>query len=435
MKDEKINNKTVKKTTTTSSVNANEEQVASKAKQKKENWFIQNCIQKTPLAFMLVTSTVVFTIAGGVYGFAKDGKLDVKMNKPMFASLTSLVNGLSDKKEENPYEFAEGEIDELIEEITADLPEEEGEIEQEQIGKEEETSYVTEFIKQKKIKVDSPYYSDPGLKALTTDYPYDTVGNEYFDDALFIGDSRIEGMSLYSTIKNATFYAKQGTTIYKILGEKIVDMNIDGKDKKVSVAKALKEKKFAKVYIMLGINELGYKTSEEFGEEYQKVVNVIKKLQPDAKIFVMAIMNVTEAYHKAEPVYNNVNINSKNVQIAKIADGKRVFYLDVNEAVCDKNGFVKSKYAWDGVHLKAEYYVLIDEFLKKHAIENNIKKESDNKEKKDKKENSDDKKEATDGNKSEETTKVNEETTKINEETTKINEETTKEKASQKEGE
>lgn len=370
MKDERIENNTIKD----SSVQKQEQH----GKYNKKKKMIAKFIRKSPLAFMIVSTTIIFSVAGAGYSLANDGKVEIGLKKPMVSSLATMINSIGKEKEKNQYEFDEGEMNALIEEITKDLPEEDdkGIVEKEDVAPdEEETGYITEFVKKKKVDVDSPYYSDPGLKALTTAYPYDTVSDEYFDDAVFIGDSRIEGMSLYSELRNAEFYAKQGTTIYKILGEKIVEMEVNGKNKKVTVAKALKEKKYAKIYLMLGINELGYKTSEDFGEEYAKVVNVIKKLQPDAKIFVLSIMNVTEEYDKSNDVYNNLNINSKNVQIAKTADGKNVFYLDVNEAVCDKKGYVKKEYAWDGVHLKAEYYTLLDDFFKTHAIENNIQQE------------------------------------------------------------
>ena len=66
-------------------------------------------------------------------------------------------------------------------------------------------------------------------------------------------------------------------------------------------------------------------------------------------------MKVTAEKNK-DAVYNNENINAKNVAIAKIAandGGKTIFYLDVNENVLDKKGNLKEKYTWDGIHLQS----------------------------------------------------------------------------------
>ena len=172
---------------------------------------------RCPLAMLLVLSIGVLTIVGACYSVVKGKIPEIAEDKPIFASLFLSEAGGGNSEEENPYEFeTEEEID--IPELTTEEPvtNKKGEIE---TSKESET-YVTEFVKKKKVSENSPYYDDPGLTALTTDYPYSEVDKSYFDDALFIGDSRIEGMKLYSSLNNATYWSKEGTTIYKILSEK-----------------------------------------------------------------------------------------------------------------------------------------------------------------------------------------------------------------------
>ena len=39
-------------------------------------------------------------------------------------------------------------------------------------------------------------------------------GREYFDDALFIGDSRTEGIRDYGTLKNAQYFCHRGLSSY-----------------------------------------------------------------------------------------------------------------------------------------------------------------------------------------------------------------------------
>lgn len=330
---------------------------------KKTKKIIIRWIKGCPLAVLLVGSTVVLSVFGLVHNIVSGQRVELGVDKPLFASV--IVPQGDDGTLDNMYEY---EFPEEEEEEFSELPTEAVKV----IGddkQEEETGYPTEFVKKKKVKEKSGYYKDPGVTALTTDYPYIEVGEEYFDDALFIGDSRIEGLKIYSGLDNATFYSKEGTTIYKILAEKMVEMKIDGKKKDVTIVKALKEKTFSKIYIMLGINELGYKTTEDFAAKYKEVVDKLRILQPDAKIFVFGIMNVTNEYSNENDVINNENINAKNVAIAKLADGKDVFYLDVNPEISDSNKALNKKYSWDGVHLKAEYYSLWVDFLKKHGME------------------------------------------------------------------
>ena len=54
---------------------------------------------------------------------------------------------------------------------------------------------------------------------------YHTVDDSYFDDAVFIGDSRTVGMYEYGGLeKTSTFYASTGLTIYKMFDSAIVSV-------------------------------------------------------------------------------------------------------------------------------------------------------------------------------------------------------------------
>lgn len=183
---------------------------------------------------------------------------------------------------------------------------------------------------------------------------------EYLADTLFIGDSRTASLKEYAGWDTAHFYVKYGLTIWDVLDEKIAEY--DGE--KISVEEALQKEKFGKIYIMLGINELGRGTPETFAEQYGKVVERIKKLQPDAVIVVEAIMHVT-AEKDAEKTYiNNEEINARNAQIKQMAENAGVEWLDVNPATDDEEtGCLMSAYSFDGVHLKVKYLDVWKEFI------------------------------------------------------------------------
>ena len=54
--------------------------------------------------------------------------------------------------------------------------------------------------------------------------------------------------------------------------------------------------------------------------------------------------------------------------MSQLADGEKIFYLDVNQAVCDEDGGLVKDYTSDGVHLKAKYITLWEEYLKDNAV-------------------------------------------------------------------
>lgn len=196
--------------------------------------------------------------------------------------------------------------------------------------------------------------------------PFTQVDRSYFDDALFIGDSRMVGLSEYSGLDNATFYAEVGLTIYSLFDDPIVPL-ADGS--MGTLEQGLKEKQFGKIYLMVGINELGTGTRERFLQTYADAVNKIRAMQPDALIFVQGILYVTQERSESDAYINNPNIKVRNEDIATLADGWNVFYIDVNDLYSDGNGNLSKEYTFDNAHLKAACYGAWTDFLLSHGIE------------------------------------------------------------------
>ncbi|MBM6828550.1 hypothetical protein H9X85_02735 [Anaerotignum lactatifermentans] len=196
--------------------------------------------------------------------------------------------------------------------------------------------------------------------------PFVSVDRSYFDDALFIGDSRMVGLSEYSGLDNATYYAEVGLTIYSLFDDPIVPL-ADGS--MGTLDQGLKEKQFGKIYLMVGINELGTGTRERFLQTYTEAVNRIRAMQPDAIIFVQGILYVTQERSDSDAYINNPNIKVRNEDISTLADGWNIFYLDVNDLYSDGNGNLSKEYTFDNAHLKAACYGAWTDFLLSHGIE------------------------------------------------------------------
>lgn len=198
-------------------------------------------------------------------------------------------------------------------------------------------------------------------------YDFSQVDLSYMDDALFIGDSRTKGLMAYSQIsEHATFYCQTSLTIFDLFKRSKAFIREDGEKK--TLEQALGEHRFGKIYLMLGINELGTGTPEYFFEEYASAVMKIRQMQPDAIIFVQSIMHVAEQKNASDPIFNNFNIEVRNVELQTLADDRNIFYLDVNEVVCDENGNLFEGWTYDQIHLKAKHYPLWEEYLLQHGI-------------------------------------------------------------------
>lgn len=197
---------------------------------------------------------------------------------------------------------------------------------------------------------------------------YISVDDSYFDDALFIGDSRMVGLSQYcqDIDARATFYAKKSLSIYNIRDDKWIETE-DGDE--ISLAEALETNHFSKIYIMVGINELGRGNENDFRQAYQDVINQIQSAEPDAYIFINSIMHVSKEKNETDGLYNNTNINLRNDAIKSLEDKQNIFYLNINEAVDDEEGNLDAETTTDGVHLKGACYEPWHEYLLSHGVE------------------------------------------------------------------
>ncbi|MBE5913206.1 MAG: hypothetical protein E7274_03985 [Pseudobutyrivibrio ruminis] len=197
---------------------------------------------------------------------------------------------------------------------------------------------------------------------------YISVDDSYFDDALFIGDSRMVGLSQYcqDIDARATFYAKKSLSIYNIRDDKWIETE-DGDE--ISLAEALETNHFSKIYIMVGINELGRGDENDFRQAYQDVINQIQSAEPDAYIFINSIMHVSKEKNETDELYNNINIDLRNDAIKLLEDKQNIFYLNINEAVDDEEGNLDAETTTDGVHLKGACYEPWHEYLLSHGVE------------------------------------------------------------------
>lgn len=189
---------------------------------------------------------------------------------------------------------------------------------------------------------------------------FQRVEMDYLDDALFIGDSRTSTLYEYAGWENTDFFVKYGQSVWEVW-----DSEIEGR----TLEQMLTEKKYGKIYIMLGINELGTGTAQSFREQFKNVVEQIRQLQPDAVIFVEAIIHVTPGKDAENTYINNQEINARNEELKTLADNKTIFYIDVNEVMDGPGtGKLNEDYTFDGVHLKVKYIDVWQEFLLNHGI-------------------------------------------------------------------
>ncbi len=338
-------------------------------------------IKKCPLTFSIIIAFIAVNVCGCIAIYKKIIPFDISMTHPVVASVFEYV---SDKTSNTEFIYDETPIepidslykpDEDNNVLNTTVSDEENNEESKGDKEQDDEMYAQESEKDsnygKVVYTErisspprSPYYDEVNIKASSTQFDYSTVDKEYFSNTLFIGDSRIEGLCRYGGIDTASYCFKSGVSVWDIREQSLFDGNFN----KTTLDNALNLQKFDYIYIMIGINELGRGTPTSYANQYKEDIKYITQCQPEATIIIMGILGITQEYSGNSDVYNNDNVNARNVSISYLSNGTDVFYLDVNDSVCDSQGAIIEEYSRDGIHLKAEYYTLWADYLCSHAI-------------------------------------------------------------------
>lgn len=178
----------------------------------------------------------------------------------------------------------------------------------------------------------------------------DGVPVKWYNETLFIGESRTEGLKVYARSGNAEYFSKVSMSVYNYDNG---NFNCGDKNFPVqSLDSLLKTRKYRHIIVQLGINECGY-GRESLKKQYKSLVDKIRSYQPGAKIILQGIIAVAKkALAKRPDTFKPQNIDAVNKQvIASLANGTDIFYIDVNYAFTDETGMLRDEYSpTDGIH-------------------------------------------------------------------------------------
>lgn len=194
--------------------------------------------------------------------------------------------------------------------------------------------------------------------------PGNVTDNRYFDTALLIGDSRTEGLALYTGVSNLDAFFSKGLTIEKVMTEPVVTMD-DGSV--VTVLEALEKQRYESIYISFGINELGWAYDYLFIDYYKEFIDAIREVEDDAVIYVENILPVSAELSATDPILTNERVESYNSLLKQMCqDYGNVIYLDVASSV-EQDGALPADASTDGVHCNKDYCLKWLDYIKNNV--------------------------------------------------------------------
>lgn len=192
--------------------------------------------------------------------------------------------------------------------------------------------------------------------SITPPYHEQAAPDDYFEDALFIGNSLIEGLGIYSymydeNISKATFDTATSLTVFGA-GEYFEHAATGG---------------YSKVYIGLGLNEIGF-DHEAIREENRKIIDTIREGNPDAIIYLFSLTPISKYRSGNDSLYNNENAAKISQVLREVAEEKQCYYIDMVPVLAGSDGYLPSDVTTDGVHFVKEYYPCWYEYLQHNYV-------------------------------------------------------------------
>ncbi|MGO2227657.1 MAG: SGNH/GDSL hydrolase family protein [Lactococcus cremoris] len=133
----------------------------------------------------------------------------------------------------------------------------------------------------------------------------------------------------------------------------------------------------SKIFINIGTNDIGFEVPEaEFMSNYNEILTQIGKKLPQAQVYVMRYypINTLDFGQDSDEktlfeTRSNEKFQKASDKIEKLAQKHHFHFIDVNDALSDKDGNLKKELTFDGAHLNPAGYSIVLENLKVYLEE------------------------------------------------------------------
>ena len=228
------------------------------------------------------------------------------------------------------------------------------------------------------ISVSKPVLTLKEFEELVTEEPNviatvleesEPVGEEYFADAVFAGDSLTDGFRIYDVGQHFDVISYVGLSPSTALTQPVYKA-ADGET--LIMADAIRYIGARKAYILLGTNGLNWTSPEALIEGYSKLVDQLMATNPDTYIILQSIPPVTQATAISRSSYTRERVEYYNSLVKELAVSKGIYFLDVYSAFVGDNGYLSTSISGpDGMHMTPSGYKIWFEYITTHTIKGN----------------------------------------------------------------
>ena len=187
------------------------------------------------------------------------------------------------------------------------------------------------------------YNSD--RSAILTPPTYEAVDSSFFDDAVFVGDSISVKMS-YSAgerLGNAQFLVITSYGLHNAVND-LMSVPYRGRNY-ANIEQAVAATGAKKVFIMLGVNDIGRFKLEQNMENWRILVELIRSECPDVQIYIQSMFPIWSGAQTTK--LNNEKVYAYNFALKFFAEQYECGYIDVYPYLQNGLGGMAAEYCSD----------------------------------------------------------------------------------------
>ena len=202
------------------------------------------------------------------------------------------------------------------------------------------------------------------------------MGEDYIGRMIFVGESTTAHLKSRGVLRDGqateqVWSDASGTMPLDLtVLQKTINYPPTGRPMTIAAAAGVAKPKY--IVLSFGVNGIvGFSKKEDlYARAYGKLIDAIHQASPDTVVILQTVYPIATnqtAFGEGAATINGY-IRRRNEQLLDIARAHDAYVVNTASVLCDEAGNLKAEYqTGDGIHLKAEAYRLILQYLRTHA--------------------------------------------------------------------
>jgi len=191
------------------------------------------------------------------------------------------------------------------------------------------------------------------------------VDPDWFAGAVFLGGVRAQGLEESGLLPKARFLTPEGLNLRSARSEAVFPVG----DGRVTLAQALENTGYTRVYLMFGVNEAAWMDENSFYTEYAGLIDDVRSLLPGAQVYLLSLLPVTVIRSAAQSPGNEL-LTRRGELVKRLAKEKRACLIDPAPSLTAASGALDRAYSEsDGLQLNELGNELLAECLRTHTAD------------------------------------------------------------------